>query len=524
MNNLVIVLLVVVGVVVLGVLMRRTSGEPGAEAKPDDGDDGATAVAGPEVADEPAEEEEEDLDPEHEAEELAMTADGRVFVELQGRAHAMMFPEARAAFASGVASWGGLRRDLPGARLVLAGAFGTGLFDLREFTAGRVKADAEGGARLELLGRDREYSFHLFDAPDAARVALEILRRTGTLRDQVEDDPESAAASDAAFDEARRAYEEEAIPDQVFASGAEVGDPEATDEADEAVSAPAGAETVGDALLRTEPPAGQRAVERDTTEPLPSPEGREWLATQLRRLVERAGPEPFLCAPLVTPSDQWFPDAWSPDAGAAQRVAARFFGYARLVENSALVEIVDDERDPQGTVVRSQPAARFCGFHDTVGLFSIARAALVHPPQVVAHLAHETAHAWRVAKGLVEPDARLEEALTDLTTIYLGVGILAANGSYVVEEPNTRGETPAATRWAHEHPGHLSPQAMCYLLALQAVTCGIEVQRYERWLEPTQVEFFAAAHEELEAAETDWVERLGLPPADDWPEPWGTPS
>jgi hypothetical protein len=208
------------------------------------------------------------------------------------------------------------------------------------------------------------------------------------------------------------------------------------------------------------------------------PEGeREWVLDALRGLVEACGHEHLVSTPVVLPSERCFPDRWSPDAGGVRRLALRILRYAGLPELDVEVEMFDDGRGADlrlepGAIVRTQghegAAAWFAGIVDDTCLFGAHVSLLGDPGGVTAALAHETAHAFRYARELVVEDRDLEECLTDLSTIYLGFGILTTNATLRHRSWSIGGggTSLGGHAWSTQHLGYLSPQAMCFALAV----------------------------------------------------------
>jgi len=268
------------------------------------------------------------------------------------------------------------------------------------------------------------------------------------------------------------------------------------------------------------------------------PEGeREWVLDALRGLVEACGHEHLVCTPVVLPSADCFPDRWSPDARGVRRLALRILRYAGLGELDVEVAMFDDDRADHprlapGVVHRQDhegAAAWFAGIVDGTCHFGAATSLLDDPGGVTAALAHESAHAFRHARGL-EMEARdLEECLTDLSTIYLGMGVLTANASLrhrswaIGREGNSLG----GHAWSTQHLGYLSPQTMCFALAVfeRVRERGAGERRaIVDALETNQAGFFKAARRWLEREFPDVAAlrgRLGLPEPAGWPKPVG---
>lgn len=242
---------------------------------------------------------------------------------------------------------------------------------------------------------------------------------------------------------------------------------------------------------------------------LPPVAEREWVIDELARLGTQTGWDPLVCAPLLLPEARYFPDRWAPDADGALRLARRLQLYAGLEQIDTAIEVCEQLRElaPAGVMSIHHPraAARFIGICAGVCRFAVESRSLTDGLNITAALAHEVAHAFRAhhAIALTDPELRdEEERLTDLTTIYLGTGVItmAADGP------------------------QLGPEAMSFALAVIAVARGlgrIERRALVAALERDRAASFKHALSWLEREQPNLRSRLGLPAnPDDWPEPW----
>jgi hypothetical protein len=265
------------------------------------------------------------------------------------------------------------------------------------------------------------------------------------------------------------------------------------------------------------------------------PEGeRAWVLDALRGLVQRCGHEHLVSTPVVLPDARCFPDPWSPDARGVRRLALRILRYAALDELDVDVEMFDDGGAAQaqaGALVHAKAhegaAAWFAGIDDRTCRFGANVSLLDDPGGVTAALAHETAHAFRQVQEVVVDDRDLEECLTDLSTIYLGMGVLTANASLRHRSWGFQGggSSLGGHAWSTSQLGYLSPQAMCFALAVfeQVRERGSGERRaIVEALGTNQAGFFKAARRWLDR-EFQGVaplrERLGIPDPSGWPQP-----
>lgn len=264
---------------------------------------------------------------------------------------------------------------------------------------------------------------------------------------------------------------------------------------------------------------------------------REWLLDGLRDLVVKCGHEHLVSTPVVLPNPRCFPDPWSPDAGGVRRLALRIMRYAALDELDVVIQMFGDEEPEEdlqpGREAWGQPrshegaAAWFAGIVEHTCLFGADVSLLDDPGGVTAALAHETAHAFREVHGLAVQERDMEECLTDLSTIYLGFGVLTANASLRHRSWGTgsEGSSLGGHAWSTQHLGYLSPQAMCFGLAVfERVRQRGPAERRAivDALEANQAGFFKAARRWLARELPDVAalrERLGLPDPSGWPLP-----
>lgn len=262
----------------------------------------------------------------------------------------------------------------------------------------------------------------------------------------------------------------------------------------------------------------------DPSQALPPAEEREELLDALAELVEQVGAEPLIRAPLLLPREDYFPDPWTPDEAGIYRLARRLLRYAGLGDLDVSVELFSEDdparHDPWVHSERhSGAAAWFAGIHDGVVDFGANVEQLDDPLGLTAALAHETSHAFRFHHGLMVDDLTTEEQLTDLTTVYLGFGLLTTNVALRHRSQVIAG-TLGASRYQRTMLGYLSPQTMSFLLACHQLVRDEAAKGVVRELESNQAHYYRKARGWLEAQVPDLRGRLGVPEPSAWPEPW----
>jgi peptidase M48-like protein len=171
---------------------------------------------------------------------------------------------------------------------------------------------------------------------------------------------------------------------------------------------------------------------------LPSLAEQGRLIGDLRALIAARGFVPFVAAPLLEPTPAHFPDRWRPDVLGVERLGRRLLGYVGLPELDVEVELYAaeakvkklDQYGNSAATTHKGAAAWFAGIVEGKCLFGAAADGLDAPDRLAGVMAHEVAHAYRHRHHLDLRDRNVEEPLTDLTTIYLGFGLLTTNASY----------------------------------------------------------------------------------------------
>jgi hypothetical protein len=162
---------------------------------------------------------------------------------------------------------------------------------------------------------------------------------------------------------------------------------------------------------------------------LPSQEEQEWLLGSLRELIEHCGWQRFVSAHILLPTPKYLPGKAGDDLAAGVYVLCRrllgWVGLGELEVELSFFTGSDDAGDDTETI------AVYRGIRDGVCSFAVRTDQLADAEGLLGALSHEVAHAWRDHQGLSSQD----ELLTDLTTIYLGLGVDCAR--HALHRPGT---------------------------------------------------------------------------------------
>ena len=252
---------------------------------------------------------------------------------------------------------------------------------------------------------------------------------------------------------------------------------------------------------------------------LPSVQERQWLIDALASLVKKRGHEHLVLAPMLEPTERFFPDRWAGGEASLRRLLRRLFIYADLEATRPEVVVHEDE-DVGGPIAPAGIGAAiwFVRRSDDVLHFAAREGALRDPAHLVAATARAVAEGWRAHHRLTVSDPVLEQRLTDVTSIYLGFGRLTTDASLRHAAERTGG---FRLQRKTTRLGVLPPQAFAWLLAVQAMARDLDpraLRDIARGLQPNQAGFFKAALERLRERQPPIAEALDLPPRQQWGE------
>lgn len=195
---------------------------------------------------------------------------------------------------------------------------------------------------------------------------------------------------------------------------------------------------------------------------------RHWINTRFQWLRDHFGNKPLL-QPVVTPSDDFFPERYLPTDEGALTLLRRLCTYMNIYQAPVELYFYQDPNADEvaaafrpylnrsyalGTYQQDQEAIRI----------TLEVSHLHEPKSVVATLAHELGHVHLLGDGRCDPNQPDHEPLTDLLTVYFGLGIFSANNS-IRESYWTIGNISG---WSMARCGYMTMPEYAYALALYA--------------------------------------------------------
>jgi hypothetical protein len=153
---------------------------------------------------------------------------------------------------------------------------------------------------------------------------------------------------------------------------------------------------------------------------------REWIDTRWAWLESQFGTERLREACVILPRPEFFPDAFHGTEADARRMLDRACEYMDVDPDAVELSLYED-RNPVHDGEGRQGTAGL--YHPEGGKFRIwvEVGNLDDPLALVATMAHELGHVHLLGQGRISEEAEDHEPLTDLLTVYLGMGVITAN-------------------------------------------------------------------------------------------------
>lgn len=231
------------------------------------------------------------------------------------------------------------------------------------------------------------------------------------------------------------------------------------------------------------------------------PELKLWIERRMAWLTDRFGWDYLAARRVVLPSDEYFPDRFDPTDQGARLMLDRLCGYMEVNPNCVDLYL---HTDPSASELIAGPHA--AGLYEESNerhVVSVDERHLQDPGVLAATMTHELAHAILLSRGYLhgaEPD---HEPLTDLFTVFQGLGILTAN-AFLRDTSYRFGNWEG---WRISRLGYLGFDAFSYALALFAWVREERNNDWDRSLRSDVRAFFQRGRDYLEKTQDSTFSR-----------------
>ncbi len=226
-----------------------------------------------------------------------------------------------------------------------------------------------------------------------------------------------------------------------------------------------------------------------------SEEDRQWVNEGFNRLEKLLGRRRMLDARVITPTAEDFPDPYDKTTEAAEELFCRVCGYMNVDRREIEFEIFSDETEALKAILphwSGSTGKRAAGLYIHAmeersseesddrrqAVVAIRSSQLKDPLALVATMAHELGHVILLGGGLMNPKPEDHEPMTDLLTVYLGLGIFTANSASRFQQF----QEDRRIGWSMQRLGYLTEEVFAYSLAKFVLERGGHKVPWERHL------------------------------------------
>jgi len=213
---------------------------------------------------------------------------------------------------------------------------------------------------------------------------------------------------------------------------------------------------------------------------------REWVDDSFLWFAKEFGTDVIKKSDTITPTPNFFPETYTATYEDVEKLVHRVCGWMKI--DPGIVDLrffADDDATTSmmpGTGPRTWKGAAglyAAGDGDKEFILAIEENTIHEPVVVVSTIAHELSHAHLIGSGRVTREDEDQEYLTDLLTVYFGMGIFTANASFRFRQ----WEDGRYHGWEARKHGYLPEPVLGYALALYALGRGESRPPWARYLQ-----------------------------------------
>jgi hypothetical protein len=239
---------------------------------------------------------------------------------------------------------------------------------------------------------------------------------------------------------------------------------------------------------------------------------RAWIEGSLQWLLKEFGAEYFLKRQTILPDPVFFPDKYQGTEEDVVKVAERVCGYMDVNPRQVELEFFSD-RDETAAKYRLGGEEDYSG---AAGLYyeqgsrearkkiAVNVSQFRNPTKLVATIAHELGHVLLLGGGKLGPEDKDHEFLTDLITVFLGLGIFTANSAFQFSQ----WQDHSHQGWSMSRSGYMSEEMFAYSLAAYAWMRGETNPHWSRFLALNVGHYFKQSFKYLEKGGQTSLHRL----------------
>ena len=196
-------------------------------------------------------------------------------------------------------------------------------------------------------------------------------------------------------------------------------------------------------------------------------EEKEWIERRFSWLTKEFGKKGLRSRRIILPTIEYFPASYHGSEEELVELMELVANYMDVEPACLRLKFYEDNHSIMEGMLTEGSSGLYV---ESDGCYYIwlEVSRLGDPLAVVATLAHEIGHVVLLGQRRVSSSVEDHEQLTDLLTVFLGLGIFTANG--VIQEDNWR--VGRFSGWSIQRSGYLTMNMFGYALALFALARG----------------------------------------------------
>lgn len=238
-------------------------------------------------------------------------------------------------------------------------------------------------------------------------------------------------------------------------------------------------------------------------------EDKAWIEESMLWLIEEFGADTLRNRSVILPTIDFFPDQFSGDEDDLPALVNRVCAYMDVDPQRVELELFSDAR---ATASRDLPVCEYSHngaaghYRKRRGKFvvSLESSQLSDPTCLIATVAHELGHVRLLGEGRVAADYQDHEPLTDLLTVFLGMGVFTGNSVFSFSQW-TGGFSEG---WQTERRGYMTEEMFGYALAALAWMRGEIKPAWPKYLEGNVSAYFKNGQKYLEKTGDTLLKKL----------------
>ncbi|MDQ4122470.1 MAG: hypothetical protein M3209_13615 [Acidobacteriota bacterium] len=238
-------------------------------------------------------------------------------------------------------------------------------------------------------------------------------------------------------------------------------------------------------------------------------EDKEWLEDAFLWLIDEFGAETLRDLTVVLPTDEFFPDQYSSSEEDLRQLVNRVCDYMNVEPERVELRFFTDRTNALQKhlpVFESRDKSALGTYHKQRGKYviSLEKQQANEPTNLIATVAHELAHVRLLGEDRLDPDYEDGEPLTDLATVFFGLGIFTANSVFSFRQ----WRDAFSEVWQADRRGYMTEQMYGYALALFARARGETKPAWAKYLDGDSAAYFKMACKFLDKTADTKIKKL----------------